>query len=309
MKHTFRSILIGVTISAITLSHTESSRIHPAQLQTNPSNPILKQGTPYTFRYEVPESGFSEQIQAPSTLWVLIFENQSDSAETIEMHEKNGAWEVAYTLTDTSVKTITFAFMAENAEALLPENLIDDNDGAFWNLLVHDATGTPVRGAHQTLALLYAGFGGRQEEDLDRATEEIAKELSLYPDNYEARILRYTLLLRKDEYSEAARWKIEREVDALLDKHPQDRTALNFATKAYQMIDKKDKAQKIEEKLIRQDPKGDKAAMKVFEKITKLENAKVRAERLEEFLAEKRKSFSNLIKTKRFPLTGIKNRR
>ena len=241
---------------------------------------------PFIIRYKVPHSKTIKFPKNPIGMRVLIYKDLLSTPETLEMKKKGNIWEAVFTLKDTSVKMIMFAFQAEDSLGLRSENLIDNNNGNFWDVLVYNKSGKPVRGAYQARALSYTGFGGKRKENLEFALEEIKKELSLYPDNFSARSLAYNILLRKNEFSEGTRKRIEHEVDSILKKYPQNETVLSFATESYRMIGKMDKAQKIENKLIQLNPKSNQAAGNALNKILRLEKPKERAAQLENFLVE-----------------------
>ncbi len=246
----------------------------------------LYYGEPFTIKYKTSQSKITKFPTNPAGMRILIYKNLLDTPETLEMKKKNGIWETVFTLKDSSVKMIMFAFQAEDSLGLRAASLIDNNNGNFWDFLVYDKTGKPVRGAHLARALSYTGFGGKRKEYLDLALEEIKKELSLYPDNFSARSLAYTILLRKNGFSNETRKGIEKEVDSILQKYPQNEIVLNFAAESYRMIGKIDKAQKIESRLIQLNPIGNQAAGKALSKIMKLEKPEKRASQLEKFLVE-----------------------
>jgi len=246
----------------------------------------LQYGQPMQVVYDVKKSEFKEILPNPKGLIALIYKNSLDPPEYLDMEKKGESWETTFTLTDTSVKMIMVAFQAIDSLGLRHPDLIADNNGEYWDLLVIDPTGNPVQGAHQVRALSYSGMGGKRNENLQRAFDEIKTELSLYPDNLSARKLLYTILLSANDYDDSIRSKIEREINSLLRENPDDETFMNFAVTGYRMIDKTDKARKIENELIKRNPKGNQAALKALDEIMKLEDIEIRAQRLNTFLEE-----------------------
>jgi hypothetical protein len=169
-------------------------------LDSNQESPIaqgiLQYNKPFVIQFATRLRTFrdAEDIKA------LIYTNPLDPPKTVDMKKKEGnIWEATISITDSSVKMIMFAFEARDPKGLRSDMLTDDNNGEFWDILLHDESGQPVQGAYQARALSYSGSGGKRAENLDKAIEEIKQEISLYPDNYSARTLYYSILLRKNE--------------------------------------------------------------------------------------------------------------
>ena len=261
------------------------TQIEPSEwlIKIHPVQPRI--GEPITVHYnpEFSPLGFPHN---PKTMWFLIYTNPLDPPNSQKMHKSGDLWQITFTLTDTSTKMILFAFQAEDPLGLRSDLQINDNDGDYWDFLIHDSTDTPVRGAHQARALSYTGFAEKRDQNLDVALEEIENELSLYPDNYFARSLYYTIRLKLDEFSETTRTEIEAEIDAALRDHPNDETVMNFAVGGYQMLGQTQKAQTIQENLIQKNPMGEQAAMNALNETFREEDAETRAQRLETFLSD-----------------------
>lgn len=260
--------------SQITLESDQESPISKGHLQLN--KPFVIQ---YTTRLQT--------FRDASAIQALIYFNPLDPPKKVDMKKKiDNMWEATIILTDSSVKMIMCAFQAKDSTGLRSDMQTDENKGEFWDILVHDETGKPVQGAYQARTLSYTGSGGKRAENLDKAIEEIKQEISLYPDNYPARTLYYSVLLRKNEYSDHIRDQIENQIDNFAQNHPSDESVLNFAVGGYRMIGDTDKAKKIESQLIRMNPKGEQASMKTFDEIMKLEDAGSRVQKLENFLKD-----------------------
>ncbi len=221
-----------------------------------------------------------ESPQNIGQMHLLVYTHLLDTPEMIDMQKGDGIWEAVYTLTDTSVKMVIFTVQVEDFD----NQLMDGSRHVFQDILVYDETNRPVQGAHQARALSYTGLAGLRDEDLDLATQEIEKELDLYPDNFSARNLFYTILLKKDDYSSGIRNQIKREIDEILYRNPTDESIMNFAIGGYRLIGETDAAQKVEDDLIEQNPKGNQASIKAFDEIMQIENVELRAQRLDEFL-------------------------
>ncbi len=217
---------------------------------------------------------------------VLVYKDFLKPPERVEMEKIVGEWKVGYVLSDTSVKMILIAFQAlDDSGKPIPEN-IDTNNRQYWSMRVFNKNGDPVRGANMAEALSYTGLGDLREIDLDLALEYLEKELSLYPDNYSALKLKYSILFRRYEYSSYIRGKIDSEVMNLLDEKPNSKERLNFAYEIYKMIGNSDKVKEIEKRIIALDPKGERAAAQRLSKIMNIEESGIRLDSLEIFLQE-----------------------
>ena len=250
---------------------------------------LLRHHHSFTVRYGTPEYGFGGALLNKSDLTFLLYKTLMGRPEEIKMERDGDFWKATFTLSDTSVKMILFAFQASDSPTPEARAQTDDNEGQFWDLLVVDETGKPVRGAHEAKALSHTGYGGKRPENVDRALEEIRKELSLYPDNYTAKTQHYTILLRKSENASRIRSEIAEDIEATLQQHPDDEEAVLFAVSAYRMIGETEQAARLENLLIQKNPQGEQAAQKAFSQIIQIEDAEVRMEKLGAFLSE----FSN----------------
>jgi len=286
-------IYLALTLSISTVLTGENITINTPfpetdreQRQVTMSEGNLHYDRPFHLVYTVPESGFNNFLQNPKDIQALLYRNQMDPPEIIDLNKDLVTWKATFTVSDTSVKMILIAFQAMDSLGLRHQNLIDDNNGQYWDLLIYDMNNKPVQGAHQIRALSYTGMGGKRNKNMRRAYDEIKNELTLYPDNLSARSLMYSILLSASNYGEETRSRIEREVDSLLRQKPDDETIMNFAVSGYRMIGETTKAQRIEAKLIKRNPRSNQAAMKALDEITKIENVEDRAQRLDIFLEE-----------------------
>ncbi|RQV96320.1 hypothetical protein EH221_04945 [bacterium] len=249
-------------------------------VQRDDSSQMVYYGEPVFIQIDPSKLNYIESPQDISQLQLFVYAHLLDTPEMIDMKKRNGIWEAVYTLTDTSVKMLMFTVQVEVSE----KQSIIGSQNVFQDMLVYDEANRPVQGAHQARALSYTGLGGLRNEDLDLAVQEIEKELELYPDNLSARNLFYTLLLKANNYSSRIRNQIKREIDEMLYRNPTDENTMNFAIGGYRLIGEMDVAQKVEDDLIEQNPKGNQASVKTFDEIMQIENTEDRAQRLDGFL-------------------------
>jgi len=224
-----------------------------------------------------------EEFQDARSAVLILHTHLLDPPDTLSMNLLDSSWRASCTLTDTSVKAVFYDFILETFEGT--KNKVRSEQG-LWDAMVVDGSGRPVLGAHQAIALSYAGSNEYRPENLDRMIAELREELRLYPRNYTARTLQYSAWLKKDASSPEIKRRIALEVDSLLTT-PGDREAvMNFAIGAYRLLGEDDKAQVLEKSLIAQSPGGERAAMKRFSEIVQIQDAAQKLQELEKFLAD-----------------------
>jgi tetratricopeptide (TPR) repeat protein len=212
-----------------------------------------------------------------------LYTNLLNPPDTIPMKILDGTWKASYALRDTSVKAFFYDFTVESfsgrKDRLGPGK-------SLWEAMVVDDSGRPVFGAHQAVALSYSGSNTLRPENLDRVAAELREELRLFPDNYSARTLLYSVWLKKTGFSAETKRKIGLEVDSLITTPAEREPVMNFAIGAYRMLGENDKAQVLEKSLIAQNPGGERSAMKRFSEIINLQDAAQRLQELDRFLAD-----------------------
>lgn len=242
---------------------------------------LIGYGKPITLVYKSSTARLPEKISRIKKIWCVIYTSPTRMPKKIPMTRYDGEWKTTYTVTDTSVKMLMFYFEVEDSNGFKPKSFNN-----IYDLLMSDSSGRAVRGAYQTRALSYTGIVQYRSENLDRALYDIRNELQNYPDNYQARIFYYILMIKKHNNSSQIRKKIEKEIKSIVKKNPQSEKILRFAANAYRVIGNKKKAQSLEKELIQRYPKNDVAAYHAFQKIMKEKNSSQRAARLEQFLTD-----------------------
>jgi len=121
---------------------------------------------------------------------------------------RNGAdWSASFALADTQANAMFFRFTSGD--------LVDDNNDNVWYAMVYGVDGKPVRSAHFSVSWLYGyGVGSfRRQRNSQLNQQEIAEELSLYPDNFSAAQWNWMALLHggaNDSVREAIRTDLDR---------------------------------------------------------------------------------------------------
>jgi tetratricopeptide (TPR) repeat protein/peroxiredoxin len=291
MNRLLRSIVWIFIIVLVNLGTTKTSQCQNSGEShfgdiVGEKDKTVQYGISFPIQYELSESAFIGVKDAPQVVDLLMYRNMLDTPDTLRMFIKEGIWETGITVSDTSIKMILIAFQIHYSPEMRTRPYLDTNMGKYWDFLLQDRQGKPVRGAHQARSLSYTGLGGKREENLVLSLSEIHKELTIYPDNYPARNLLYTILLRQNENDDVTRYAIKKEIDSILGSHLQDEEVMRFALGGYRMIGEMEEAKKVEDVLIQLHPKSDQAAMKAFGEIIQLEDTPLRMQRMQQFLLD-----------------------
>jgi peroxiredoxin len=240
----------------------------------------LRIGSAATFKVDPEGSIFFGDARS---VILNLYADLLDPPDTLSMKILHLAWRATYTPSDTSIKALFYNLTAESQTG---EKIVVKPAQGLWEAMVVDDSGRPVFGAHQAIALSYAGSNEFRPEDLNRVNAELVQELRLYPDNYAARTMQYSVWLKQNAFSAEIKRRIALEVDSLLTLPGNREAVMNFAIGVYRLLGENDKAQVLEKSLIAQNPGGERAAMKRFSDIVKTEGAAQKLQALDGFLAE-----------------------
>jgi peroxiredoxin/Tfp pilus assembly protein PilF len=272
-------IVTGLFIPLHLLSNTPPNQINTDLIQLTPARP--QHNETITIQYD-PWFEQDLDLNNLSNVSMVIYQNLLDQPEIIPMNEETEKWITQFTLTDSVTGMILFYFKGKVPSG----EIMIDNDGQLWDVLIYNKLKRPLKGAYMTRAISFSGQMNERKENLDLALNAIKTELSLYPDNWEAKRLRYNILLRTNKYSKNTRKTIEKEIDNYLKQYPDDLTMMNFAAEIYKMIGQTEKTQKTEQIILNLDPAGSQAGKKVMKEIMELEDAEKRFQALEQFLKD-----------------------
>lgn len=241
----------------------------------------LKYNEPFEIYYSTDDDiGGSHGVQ------VLIYKNSFDPPEKIEMKKENGTWTAVFVVTDTTIKSVLVAFQALDESGEPIPDKIDNNYGSYLEYLICNKEGNPVKGAFLSSAMFHTGSDGLRREDLDLALSAIKEEISLYPDNYVVFRLKYSILLKKHQYSSNVREVVGVELDSLLQVNPNNNEILQMAAGSFRMIGEIDKAEQIEKRIIDLNPRSDRAAYENLQDILEIKDSSNKLIKLESFLEE-----------------------
>jgi len=230
------------------------------------------------------------KFSAPATLnqpnltgyQLLIYQGPFNKPLILNLNNNNDSWETTFTVTDSSVKIIFYAFQATYKDRPAKGPIFQNGD--YQHLMLMASPKVPVRDAWHNLALSYTNSSILQRENSDEAFFALEKELELYPDNYPARRLQYTLLVNSSTNKKTAVKAIMTDLNQLLGSGSRSLDLLNFAVSMLEMIGEKSKAADITREIIAKYPASQAAAQFRFSEIMKIEDTGSRALQLEEFL-------------------------
>ncbi|MBN2102843.1 redoxin domain-containing protein [bacterium] len=244
------------------------------KLSTRPAKPCLNK--PVTFEFT--PSPVSSGLQS---LNLILRTQLMAHPDTLAMNHSERLWTVTTILKDTSISILLFHLQGLDIQGRLYS--MKDRNEPFVTLL-YNINGAPVRDAYMSKALYLSGYGNIRNADLTKAIESIEHELNQYPDNFPARLLKYTLMMQEQGLTNEVVFFIREDIQKTLSREKDSEEALHFALQGYQMIDDDQAIRTIQEKLIRKNPGGRQAAAKEFNEIMSLDNAKEQALKLEKFI-------------------------
>lgn len=278
----FITIQSGRRIWAVLLMMLMHSPVSRASAETDrarisPEKPV--RGTAVQFNYRTGTFPGKLAIE-PDRVILLLYTDQISGPADIVMTKESGRWQAVHTVGDTTPPFLMYGF-----RIIYPgDTLVDDNGHRYWDILIYDTSGRPLQGAHLNRAMSYLGSETIRSGEPELAMREIDRELSLYPDNYTARQLKYTLRLQNTGDPAATRDDIKAEIKKIL-REDDSEQSLIFAIRTFRMIGENEEAAALEERLAREYPASEEAEQKKLESIMQIEDAEERIGALDAFLA------------------------
>jgi thiol-disulfide isomerase/thioredoxin len=211
------------------------------------------------------------------TLHAIIVTGIDEPPDTLQMTFSEGTWQTPVNIQDSTVSA--FYIYLEGKE---PEATYQFPEKRPFEQLLYSENGFPARGAYMTAALMRTGYGHLYKADYNKANELLEKEIYLYPDNFQARLLNYTFLLQEEGLNRRTSYAISEHIQSIL-RENQSVEALRFAVQAYQMIEEQEEAERIESKLEQLMPAREQDAIREFNEIMSLEDPEEQTIRLETF--------------------------
>ncbi|OGU25473.1 MAG: hypothetical protein A2X66_01155 [Ignavibacteria bacterium GWA2_54_16] len=221
--------------------------------------------------------GSAKEISAE----VLVAKN-TGLPQLIELPMKKDGkhWKTAFKLNDDKARVLLLRFVAGDQK--------DDNGENAWLTMVYGSNGIPVEGANFSRGtILRTGslVDFKVTKDAEGMAGALAKERELYPANYAALFLQWSLKLREapgDETKAVIKKQLETEFQKA---KPKEEDLVQFAS-WFEQVGMKEKAEEIRTKAAVENPKGKVAQAVVLSKIYKETDMLKRADALQKFLSE-----------------------
>ncbi|HYF02272.1 MAG TPA: redoxin domain-containing protein, partial [Patescibacteria group bacterium] len=136
---------------------------------------------------------------------------------------------------------------------------MDNNKENFWDFLVHDASGKPLRGAQMRAGISYLGnlpTQAKRNVDISRGLNYIQNESTAYPDNIQAQIGALSLRFENKQIEKAA---FDEQLGKIVNT-PFDKTRendLRAVTRALKIMNENDRAAQLENEFMVKFPKSE----------------------------------------------------
>jgi thiol-disulfide isomerase/thioredoxin len=136
---------------------------------------------------------------------------------------------------------------------------VDNNKETFWDFLVYDASGKPVRGAQMRAGVSYLGnlpTQAKRNVNTTRALEFIQGEANLYPDNVQAKIGALSLRFENKEIEKAVfDDELRKIVSSNFDKTKE--SDVRSVTRALTMLAEHQRATELEQQYLAANPQSE----------------------------------------------------
>ena len=213
---------------------------------------------------------------------VLLVKASGEMPQLIElpMKKEGSAWKTTFKLTDEKARMLLLRFTSGDQK--------DDNGEKSWETMVYGSNGNPLEGAYLMRASMmrsgsYIDF--KVTKDADAFKKELAMERELYPENYGALSLQWSMMMREAPGDET-KAKIKSELDALYAKNSTKEDAVVLCANWYQQVGMKEKADEIRKSVIASNPKGKAAESARLGEVYAEKDAVKRVGMMEKFLAD-----------------------
>ncbi|MCX6133443.1 MAG: TlpA disulfide reductase family protein [Ignavibacteriales bacterium] len=198
----------------------------------------------------------------------------------LPMKSESGVWKASFKLSDEKVRVLLLRFTSGEQK--------DDNGEKSWATMICGANGNALEGAHLAWASMlrsgsFADF--KVTKDAEGMKKELAIEKELYPANYSAVFMQWSMMLREAPGDET-KAKIKGELNALYDKNSSNEDLLPLAIGMYQQIGMKEKSEEIRKAALAANPKGKVAESARLNEVRAERDAVKRVSMMEKFIAE-----------------------
>ncbi|MBI5215485.1 MAG: redoxin domain-containing protein [Ignavibacteriae bacterium] len=241
-----------------------------SHVSITPEQPKVGDKITVTYRAENPDVLLAKAESI--TALCLVYRGEEDPLALESPMKKNGTtWTASFSLTEKNARHLAFQFVADET--------YDDNERDCWTLFVYDKNDKPVQGAHSSLAEVLQNGGQYfgENQDVEQAKAEIARELELYPDNSDALVL-YVKQHADAERNPETTERLVTTLNTLAEKFKNDEEKLHRLVFLFSMIGEKEKSKALEESVIADNPKGYFAQQKLLRPYYNEQNTDAAAE-------------------------------
>jgi len=165
----------------------------------------------------------------------------------------------------------------------------DNNEGNYWDFLIHGQSGKPVSGAHLARSRSYqypSSPDFQREKNLARAREEAMQEETLHPKQRQTKFRLWDIDLTERKGDSTLVRNIAGELEAMAKESAGDDEALAAISSWYRRVGQNEKSQALQDQLIAKNPAGDIARQVRLQKISQTRDREERAKLAIEYLRD-----------------------
>ncbi|MEP0823805.1 MAG: TlpA family protein disulfide reductase [Ignavibacterium sp.] len=238
---------LKILVLCSTLSHGLNAQDRVVTI--SPEHPRI--GDTVTLTYNAAAKAAQHRDVTELTAEVLLA-RESEMALLLEvpMQKSGTLWKGSFKLTDDRTRVVLLRFVSGD--------VVDDNGEQCWDVLVFSTDGHPVRGAHLQRALIHRSrsyFGFNRQKNDDAAWADLAEEQRLYPDNWRATTLGWSLASRIKPGQETM-LTIKQELEELYRKHENNEEVIISLLYWFEQTDQKERADFIRSEWLQKSPHG-----------------------------------------------------
>ncbi len=263
---------------------------------------VLLAGGPATFVPADPQPGGKLTITYVSMEGAAILKDvESVTAEvmmmrgeelplfsSVLMKKENAIWSGSLVLEEERARMLLVRFVSGD--------LVDDNGGNVWTVVLYGKTGQPLEGSHEALGAFFqtSGFADfKHEKDLEAARREFVRELELYPDNWRASTLLWRVMTRLEPGDETTA-RIKAELETVYGRTQEDEMALVALLPWFDQTGQKERAARLRKVAVGLNPKGEVARSSALSAISAERDNTRRIDLIHSYIAEFQPTGSDL---------------
>jgi thiol-disulfide isomerase/thioredoxin len=219
--------------------------------------------------------------EAAEVTAVVLLVHIDDLPSVIEqpMERAGAVWKTSFTVNDPKAVGFLVRFDADET--------IDDNSSNAWFTSLYGKNGKPVEGSMFIQSLLHLQrnyYGFKRTVDSAKAIAAVKQELKLYPDNWRAQQMLWSIETRNAEDAKT-KARIKKELSKVYTKHKNNEEAVDAMLRWFVFSDQSKKADEIESQWLKKNPDGAIAQSKWRQEFFKEQDPAKRAVLADEFLS------------------------